>query len=134
MRCPDEGYCHHDCETRCWRVGTCVPLSASGWDDWPTDVKDAHAFSGEDPYVLKSRPSERLPVEPLLVYLAVWTGTHDESIHALCARAGLHHQHVSAARESGWISLKLADALLVATGADPGILRELYPLAEGVVQ
>jgi hypothetical protein len=42
MNCPDSGWCHHECTTSCWRVGTCLPLGISGWDDWPDDVKAAN--------------------------------------------------------------------------------------------
>ena len=37
--CPDGGACHHDCAESCWRVSTCLPLSGSGWDDWPEPIK-----------------------------------------------------------------------------------------------
>jgi hypothetical protein len=40
--CPDGGACHHDCGTSCWRVATCLPLSASGWKDWPAKVRAAN--------------------------------------------------------------------------------------------
>lgn len=33
-RCPDDGYCHHDCTVaECFRVRTCEPMgrNASGW-------------------------------------------------------------------------------------------------------
>lgn len=40
--CPDGGACHHDCADSCWRVQTCAPLSASGWDDWPEEVRAAN--------------------------------------------------------------------------------------------
>lgn len=44
--CPDDGTCHHGCESSCWRVSTCLPLTASGWDDWPADVKAANPPDG----------------------------------------------------------------------------------------
>jgi hypothetical protein len=40
--CPDNGVCHHSCGEMCWRVQTCAPLSDTGWDDWPQEVKDAN--------------------------------------------------------------------------------------------
>jgi putative component of membrane protein insertase Oxa1/YidC/SpoIIIJ protein YidD len=40
--CPDDAACHHDCTLSCWRVATCAPLTASGWDDWPDEVKAAN--------------------------------------------------------------------------------------------
>ncbi len=40
--CPDGGTCHHACGEMCWRVKTCVPLSSSGWDDWPEEIKRIH--------------------------------------------------------------------------------------------
>lgn len=43
MNCPDGGTCHHGCEEKCWRVRTCGPLSASGWEDWPEEIKEQHA-------------------------------------------------------------------------------------------
>lgn len=41
-QCPDGGACHHECEQSCWRVATCAPLSASGWEDWPEEIKAAN--------------------------------------------------------------------------------------------
>lgn len=41
-RCPDDGACHHNCGASCWRVGACAPLSASGWEDWPAEIKLRH--------------------------------------------------------------------------------------------
>lgn len=40
LGCPDGGTCHHECqergESKCWRVGTCGPLTIAGWGDtWP---------------------------------------------------------------------------------------------------
>src|SRR5271169_2258178 len=37
--CPDGGTCHHSCGEMCWRVRTCAPLSDSGWEDWPQEIK-----------------------------------------------------------------------------------------------
>lgn len=41
--CPDSGACHHGCTERCWRVSRALPLSITGWVDWPDEVKAAHA-------------------------------------------------------------------------------------------
>ena len=42
MKCPDNGKCHHECELRCWRVQSCLPLTISGWEDWPESIKRQH--------------------------------------------------------------------------------------------
>lgn len=35
-RCPDGGFCHHDCGSQCFRVSTCGPLSGVfPGDRWP---------------------------------------------------------------------------------------------------
>lgn len=42
--CPDEGTCHHDCATGCFRVTTCGPLSGVYPNDrWPEEIVHAHA-------------------------------------------------------------------------------------------
>lgn len=39
-RCPDGGYCHHDCPAEeCFRVRACAPLSSYGEDWTPEDVE-----------------------------------------------------------------------------------------------
>jgi hypothetical protein len=43
LNCPDGGTCHHDCKARCWRVTACAPLSITGWEDWPPEVKALHS-------------------------------------------------------------------------------------------
>lgn len=44
-RCPDGGYCHHDCpELRCFRVRCCGPLSNVFPEDrWPLVIKQIHS-------------------------------------------------------------------------------------------
>lgn len=45
-RCPDGGYCHHECERYCFRVFCCSPLTGEFPDDrWPNEVKEAHFFA-----------------------------------------------------------------------------------------
>lgn len=42
----DDGTCHHYCDknrTGCWRVFNAAPLSASGWDEWPEEIKRENA-------------------------------------------------------------------------------------------
>lgn len=41
--CPDGARCHHQCNLTCWRVRTCLPLSASGWEQWPREIVIQHA-------------------------------------------------------------------------------------------
>lgn len=42
FRCPDDAVCHHGCVETCWRVGTCEPLSATGWGStWPEGINTA---------------------------------------------------------------------------------------------
>lgn len=38
--CPDGGVCHHECETVCYRVQACGPLSAARYpnDAWPAGI------------------------------------------------------------------------------------------------
>lgn len=39
-RCPDSGYCHHNCERACFRVLCASPLSGTfPNDEWPEGVK-----------------------------------------------------------------------------------------------
>lgn len=39
LGCPDEGTCHHGCETKCWRVTNAEPLSDVYPDDeWPEHI------------------------------------------------------------------------------------------------
>jgi len=41
--CPDEGTCHHDCVKKCFRVGSCEPLSGVFPNDqWPVHIKKRH--------------------------------------------------------------------------------------------
>lgn len=50
--CPDEGGCHHDCgEGSCFRVVHGCPLSISGWDDWPAEVKAVNRPEGLRPSI-----------------------------------------------------------------------------------
>jgi len=38
-RCPDGGYCHHECKNPCWRTEYAGPLSDTYPDNmWPVDV------------------------------------------------------------------------------------------------
>lgn len=49
-RCPDGGYCHHECTSNCFRVLACGPLSdVFPGDDWPEEVVRAHVASSADP-------------------------------------------------------------------------------------
>lgn len=60
MNCPDGGHCHHECTDSCWRVHTCVPLTASGWDDWPPEVRAANppVLRSENVLIAPARESE----------------------------------------------------------------------------
>jgi hypothetical protein len=46
-RCPDDGYCHHECARGCFRVLFCEPLSnIFDGDRWPAEIKQAHVALG----------------------------------------------------------------------------------------
>lgn len=46
-RCPDDGTCHHLCESSCYRVFCCGPLSGVfPGDEWPADVVAANPDTG----------------------------------------------------------------------------------------
>ncbi|MCK4784798.1 MAG: hypothetical protein KAV87_13685, partial [Desulfobacteraceae bacterium] len=41
-QCPDGAVCNHDCESRCFRVDNCEPLSGVYPDDkWPSEMSAA---------------------------------------------------------------------------------------------
>jgi hypothetical protein len=100
---------------------TCWCADAGLLDDGPPVVA----------YIEDSEPSEFLPITPLLGYLAEWVARNPhDSMSALCLRAGTHDTTIAGACARGRIKLKLVDALLVASGASPDVLRDLYPLPE----
>lgn len=58
-RCPDAGTCHHGCpDQACFRVLYCSPLSDTGWDEWPEDVKAIHVARAKE--IEKERESEHV--------------------------------------------------------------------------
>lgn len=64
-RCPDGGRCHHTCDTACFRVQCCAPLSNVYPNDrWPDDVKLAHGGSTEKPKLTEQSARDLLSEYP----------------------------------------------------------------------
>jgi hypothetical protein len=76
-------------------------------------------------------PTEKFEAAPFLAWLEEWVRQHPgDSISALCDRADppIEKSTVTAARANGHVYLKFVDRILVAAGAAPEVLRQLYPL------